>query len=86
MRAATRNVLSPISEKMIIVKASIKEWKGCMAPSSTSSSVEEGVLGGELVSRGSLVEMEPGTGRGLSCRESGRSVGFCRLVSTESTA
>jgi hypothetical protein len=34
-----------------------------MAPASASSSrVEEGVLGGEVVSRGSLVDTEPGTG------------------------
>jgi hypothetical protein len=85
MRAATRNVLSPISEKMIMVKARIKEWKGCTAPASTSSSVEEGVFGG-VVSRGSFVETEPGTGSGLSWMESGRSVGFCSLISAESSA
>lgn len=30
MSAAMRNVLSPISEKMIIVRERTKEWSGCM--------------------------------------------------------
>ena len=33
MSAATRKVLSPISEKMIMVNARTKEWKGWIMPS-----------------------------------------------------
>ena len=67
MRAATRNVLSPISENIIMVKARIKEWKGCTTPASASPpGVKEGVLDDEEVSKGSLLETEFGTGRGLS--------------------
>ena len=37
MRAATRKVLSPISEKMIMVKARTKEWRGCISVAGTDS-------------------------------------------------
>ena len=30
IKAATRKVLSPISENMIMVKDRTKEWSGCM--------------------------------------------------------
>lgn len=45
--AATRNVLSPISEKMIIVRERMKEWNGWMMPALSSSfMLEIGVFGG----------------------------------------
>jgi hypothetical protein len=82
MRAATRKVLSPISEKMIIVKDRIKEWNGWMTPLLTSSSgvIEVGVFGLVTVSSGSLFVREPGTGWGMSWGLLGRSVGFYNVV------
>ena len=44
IRAAIRNVLSPISEKMIIDKDRRKEWRGCMRDAGAEvSNVPEGV-------------------------------------------
>ena len=37
MRAATRKVLSPISEKMIMVKARRKECRGCIKDAGSES-------------------------------------------------
>jgi hypothetical protein len=64
MSAATRNVLSPISEKMIMVKERMKEWNGWMTPLGSSTSgvepVPEGVFG--EVSKGSSLGRDGGTG------------------------
>ena len=64
MRAATRKVLSPISEKMIMVKERMKEWKGWITPLGSSLSnvelVPEDFLGD--VSRGSSLGRDGGTG------------------------
>ena len=83
IRAATRKVLSPISEKMIMVKESTKEWKGWITPAASSSDMlEVGGLVLGAVSSGSALESEPGTGCGRSsCGVTGRSVGFCSVVS-----
>jgi hypothetical protein len=64
MRAATRKVLSPISEKMIMVKESMKEWKGWMTPLGSSLSGVEPVPGDVFgdVSRGSSLGRDGGTG------------------------
>jgi hypothetical protein len=79
MRAATRNVLSPISEKMIIVKDRINEWNGWITPPASSSNERVvGVFGLELVSSGFLSARESGTGCGMSWGLLGRSVGFCK--------
>lgn len=82
IKAATRKVLSPISEKMIMVKERMKEWKGCITPPASSSGrFEAGVCGFVMVSRGSLLESESGLGCGISCGLSGRPVGFYGIVS-----
>jgi len=69
INAATKNVLSPISENMIMVMDSMKEWKGRMTPDSSSSSEKssksECFVGG-LMSRGSSLGTEGGTGCGIS--------------------
>jgi len=63
--AATRNVLSPISEKIIMVKESMNEWKGCMTPPASSPGrFEAGVFGFVVVSSGSLSDSESGLGCG----------------------
>lgn len=80
MRAATKKVLSPISENIIMVKDSINEWKGWITPLGSPSSESGMVLGGD-VSNGSSLRDDGGTGWGISCGESGRSVGFCTGVS-----
>lgn len=66
--AATRNVLSPISEKMIIIKESMKEWKGWMTPPASPSSMspESDIFCCGLVSSGSPFEAEGGSGCGIS--------------------
>jgi hypothetical protein len=80
--AATRKVLSPISEKMIMVKESMKEWKGCMTPlASSSGRFEAGVFGFVIASNGSFSDSESGLGCGMLCGVSGRLVGFCQGVS-----
>lgn len=78
IKAATRKVLSPISEKRIIVKDRTKEWKGWMTPPASSSGMlEVGAFVFGVVSSGSDFESESGTGWGRSsCGVSGRSVGF----------
>jgi hypothetical protein len=82
INAATRNVLSPISENIIIVKESMNEWRGCMTPPASSPGrFEAGVFGLGVVSRGSFLGSESGLGCGISCGLSGRSVGFCSHVS-----
>lgn len=46
MRAAIRKVLSPISENMIIVKESRKEWSGCIRePGVAASNGSDGAKG-----------------------------------------
>lgn len=80
--AATRKVLSPISEKMIMVRESTKEWNGWITPPASGSSdvgLPVPVLG--VVSSGLVFSDEGGIGCGISCGLSGRSVGFCRFVS-----
>lgn len=75
MSAATRNVLSPTSEKRIMVRERTKEWKGRIMPSCSSAT---GVLPGLVplvTSRWSLFA-ESGRGGDLSCVLPGRSSGF----------
>ena len=56
IRAAMRNVLSPISEKMIIVRERTKECNGCMIDAGADVSIGiEGVKGLRIAS-GSLLE------------------------------
>jgi len=79
MRAAIRNVLSPISEKRIIVRERMYEWKGWMRPSLPSSSgklyLGEVFVSGFEISRWSLfAEFGRGWGRLLGLL--GRSFGF----------
>ena len=76
IRQATRKVLSPISEKRIMVRERMKEWKGWMRPlaSGEGTSVVVGVLGATL--RGSSLEEPGGDGWGMSWGFSGRSSGF----------
>jgi hypothetical protein len=81
IKAATRKVLSPISENMIIVKESMNEWNGWITPPASSSGrFEAGVFGFEMVSNGSLSESESGLGCGISWGLSGSPVGFYRFV------
>ena len=60
IKAATRKVLSPISEKMIMVKARRKEWRGCIR------AVSEDILSPRasdcLTARGSFFEPPAGDG------------------------
>jgi hypothetical protein len=78
MSAATKKVLSPISENIIMVKDRTNEWNGCITPLGSSS--ESGIVFGGDVSSGSSLSEEGGTGWGISCGESGRSVGFYTFV------
>ena len=65
--AAMRNVLSPISENMIIVRESTKECKGCIIEAGAAvSDGKEGVKGCLRMARGSLFEADSGTGCGMS--------------------
>jgi len=80
IRAAIKNVLSPISEKRIMVSESIYEWKGWIRPSLPSSSGRlyfgEDFVSGFEISRWSLfAEFGRGCGRLLGVL--GRSFGFC---------
>ena len=76
IRAAMRKVLSPISEKMIIVRERTKECKGCMIDAGAALKAgNDGVKGFKMAS-GSLLEAESGTGCGRSCGFCGRSAGF----------
>lgn len=84
IRAATRKVLSPISENIIIVKESTKEWKGWITPpTSPSVGMSLPIFFGGVVSSGSPLTTDGGTGCGISCGVSGRSVGFCCFISDE---
>jgi hypothetical protein len=77
IKAATRNVLSPISEKMIMVKESRNEWNGCITPPASSPGrFEAGVFGFGVVVNGFLSDSESGLGWGMLCGLSGRLVGF----------
>ena len=76
--AATRNVLSPISEKMIIVNESIKECMGEMTAGSCSSGFL-GVVGFSEESMSSFGE-DGFSGWGISCGFEGRSSGTCEHV------
>ena len=75
IRAATRNVLSPISEKRIMVKERKNEWRGCISPFASVGFVPCGELF-ESTFRGSSFEEPGGDGCGMSCGFSGRSSGF----------
>jgi hypothetical protein len=65
MSAATKKVLSPISENIIMVKDRTNEWKGCMTPAGSLSSKSGTVCGG-VVSSGSSLTEDGGTGWGIS--------------------
>jgi hypothetical protein len=87
IRAATRNVLSPISEKMIMVNESINEWNGCMTPPASSPGrFEAGVFDFGVVVNGFLSDSASGLGCGMLCGLSGILVGFCKLVNHHSNA
>ena len=80
MRAAIKNVLSPISEKRIIVRERMYEWKGCISPS-FASSTGRSYLGCDVFDSG--LEMskwslfaEFGRGCGRLFGLLGRSLGF----------
>ena len=76
MRAAMRKVLSPISEKMIMVRESKKEWRGCMRDSGVAASNGiEGVYWARIA-RGSDFWALGGAGCGIECGLSGKSSGF----------
>ena len=66
IRAAIKNVLSPISEKMIIVRERTKECNGWMREAELPvSKGMEGVKGARIA-RGSLLEAVAGIGCGRS--------------------
>ena len=76
MSAATRKVLSPISENIIMVNAKKKECRGCMRVVGSDFDVPV-VNDGNLTSSGSSFNKFVGIGCGISCGFSGRSSGFC---------
>jgi len=81
MRAAIKKVLSPISEKRIMVRERRKEWRGWIIPSFPSSSMLAN-FDGSLVVEGLFMSRwflsaEPGIGWGRLFVLSGRSLGFC---------
>lgn len=80
IRAAIRKVLSPISEKIIIVKESKKECSGWI--SEAGAEVSRGIDGvkGLRISSGSFLEEPTGAGWGMSWGLSGRSSGFWTLA------
>ena len=71
-----RKVLSPISEKMIIVKERKKECKGCIMDAGAAVKAGKDGVKGFKIANGSLLEAESGTGCGRSCGFWGRSAGF----------
>ena len=66
MRAAIKKVLSPISEKIIIVRERRKEWRGWIREA--GAEVRRGIEGvkGLRISSGSLLEEPTGAGWGMS--------------------
>lgn len=56
IRAATRNVLSPISEKMIIVRERTKECNGCIMDAGEDVSMGMEGVKGLSIARGSPLE------------------------------
>ena len=79
IRAAMRNVLSPISEKIIIDKERRKECRGCNREAGVDvSKLLEGVKDFmiSLISSGFFFEVVFGSGWGISWGFSGRSAGF----------
>ena len=77
INAAMRKVLSPISEKMIIVRERTKECNGWMIEAGAEVSMGIDGVKGFRIASGSLLATVGGTGRGISCGFSGRSAGFC---------
>ncbi len=66
MSAAMRNVLSPISEKMIMANERTKEWRGCMMDAGAAVRAGKEGVNGFSIARGSLLDAESGTGCGMS--------------------
>ena len=66
IRAAIRNVLSPISEKMIIARERTKECSGWMREAELPVSMGMEGVKGARTARGSLLEAVGGTGCGMS--------------------
>ncbi len=66
MRAAIRKVLSPISEKIIIVRERTKECRGCMMDAGAAFKEGKDGVKGLRMARGSLFDAESGTGCGMS--------------------
>lgn len=78
MRAAMRKVLSPISEKIIIVRERKKEWRGWIREAGAEARRGiEGVKGARMARGSECVDVPAGRGWGRSCGLSGRSSGFC---------
>ena len=67
IKAATRKVLSPISENMIIVKDKTNEWRGCNRDAVVAD-VSEGSASvyGLRMASGSFLLAVGGTGGGIS--------------------
>ena len=78
INAAMRKVLSPISEKMIIVRERTKECNGWIMEAGAEESMGIDGVKGLRIASGSLLGTVGGTGRGISCGLSGRSAGFCK--------
>ena len=78
IKAAMRKVLSPISEKMIIVRERTKECNGWIMEGGPEVSIGIDGVKGLRIASGSLLGTVGGTGRGISCGFSGRSAGFCK--------
>ena len=76
IKAAMRKVLSPISENMIIVRESTKEWSGWIKAAGDGGRRMVGMKGLDIF-RGSSLGGVLGTGCGISCGFSGKSAGFC---------
>lgn len=66
IRAAIKKVLSPISEKMIIVKERTKECRGWIRDAELPVSIGMEGVKGARIARGSLLEAVAGTGCGRS--------------------
>ncbi len=66
IKAAIKNVLSPISEKMIIARERTKECSGWMIEAELPVSIGMEGVKGARIARGSLLEAVAGTGCGRS--------------------
>lgn len=66
IRAAIKNVLSPISENIIMVKERAKEWSGCIRDPVVADNEGREDVNGLRISSGSFFATVGGTGGGIS--------------------